>query len=363
MTLSDYHRTVNSRKQKAGPRGASPRARETSRVVWLWLSRLETVLDPAERKYLADCLRAAGLEASAEAERPLLDFSHLYRVMARLRRRCPDAMLRLVNALVLTDLGLLGHALISAESIGDALAIELRYTGLTTERMRTELELGDRLARYAITPLPGFETSLEEIGEDAIGGYWRLLGLLLGPKRRRALSRARAAFPYPAPGHADSYRAVFGRSCEFDAPQMTLSFPIDWLDYRLSVSHPDAAAIGKAVQDLLADIDSPGSEFAHSVRSLLLDLAGRSVPRLEEAAAAMRMSATQLRKRLYRDGTTYKQVVLETRMTLARHYLRATALPIQDIAYILDYSQPAPFARAFRRYHDVTPQRFREQSH
>ncbi len=37
--------------------------------------------------------------------------------------------------------------------------------------------------------------------------------------------------------------------------------------------------------------------------------------------------------------------------TLASNYLESTHLPIQEIAYLLDYAQPGPFSRAFKKYH------------
>jgi AraC-like DNA-binding protein len=67
-----------------------------------------------------------------------------------------------------------------------------------------------------------------------------------------------------------------------------------------------------------------------------------------------------LRKRLYRAGTSYKKLVLEIRMALARYYLQDTNLPVQEIAYLLDYSQAAPFSRAFKTHHGVSPEHARE---
>jgi AraC-like DNA-binding protein len=73
------------------------------------------------------------------------------------------------------------------------------------------------------------------------------------------------------------------------------------------------------------------------------------------------MSVNQFRKRLYREETSYKKVVLDLRMALAQYYLDTTALSVQEIAYMLDYSQPAPFSRAFASYYGYPPSRSRDQ--
>jgi AraC-like DNA-binding protein len=77
--------------------------------------------------------------------------------------------------------------------------------------------------------------------------------------------------------------------------------------------------------------------------------------RLEEAADALLLSTARLRKRLYRAGTSYKQIVLEVRMALALHYLESTPLTVQEVAFLLDYSQPGPFSRAFKKYYGYPP--------
>ena len=82
--------------------------------------------------------------------------------------------------------------------------------------------------------------------------------------------------------------------------------------------------------------------------------------RLEEAAQQLHLSSTQLRKRLYRADTSFKNLVLEIRMELAKHYLLDSRLTVQEIAYLLDYSQAAPFSRAFKSHCEFSPDQFRQ---
>jgi AraC-like DNA-binding protein len=44
--------------------------------------------------------------------------------------------------------------------------------------------------------------------------------------------------------------------------------------------------------------------------------------------------------------------------TLEERYLTDLPVSIGEIAYLLGYSEPAAFTRAFRRWHQETPQRF-----
>ena len=47
---------------------------------------------------------------------------------------------------------------------------------------------------------------------------------------------------------------------------------------------------------------------------------------------------------------------------LARHYLETSRLSIQNIAYLLDYSEAAAFTRAFKREFGFSPQEYRDEA-
>ncbi|CAN0605581.1 unnamed protein product, partial [Ectocarpus sp. 12 AP-2014] len=97
-----------------------------------------------------------------------------------------------------------------------------------------------------------------------------------------------------------------------------------------------------------------------AVRALLLTRRGRTIPDVATAARALNMSTDQFRKRLWRQGSSYKALVLETRMVLARNYLTSTSLGIQEIAYLLDYSNPGAFSRAFKNFYGMAPMFMRD---
>jgi AraC-like DNA-binding protein len=49
----------------------------------------------------------------------------------------------------------------------------------------------------------------------------------------------------------------------------------------------------------------------------------------------------------------------DARREAAGNYLRSSTLAIGEIAYLLGYSEPAPFHRAFKRWYATTPEVFR----
>ena len=71
------------------------------------------------------------------------------------------------------------------------------------------------------------------------------------------------------------------------------------------------------------------------------------------------MHSRTLNRRLREFGTTFQQLVDETRHEMARQMLRDSGLTLSEIAAVLDYADASAFIRAFARWSGVTPGRWR----
>ena len=96
-------------------------------------------------------------------------------------------------------------------------------------------------------------------------------------------------------------------------------------------------------------------------RTLVSRVAGGDT-RIETIARQLAMSARSLQRRLADEGVTYQALVDETRKEAARRYVAGSTLSLAEIAYLVGYSEPASFHRAFKRWYGVTPEGFRNSS-
>ncbi len=74
---------------------------------------------------------------------------------------------------------------------------------------------------------------------------------------------------------------------------------------------------------------------------------------------ALNMSVRSLQRKLAREGTSFKAILDEARHQLAIRYVRDSELPLREITGRLGFSDPGNFARAFRRWEGVPPNRYR----
>jgi AraC-like DNA-binding protein len=84
-------------------------------------------------------------------------------------------------------------------------------------------------------------------------------------------------------------------------------------------------------------------------------------PRIGALARQLAMSGRTLQRRLAAEGVSYQELLEDARKQAAGRYMNESTLAIGEIAYLVGYSEPAPFHRAFKRWYGVTPEAFRQK--
>ncbi len=80
---------------------------------------------------------------------------------------------------------------------------------------------------------------------------------------------------------------------------------------------------------------------------------------LRDVAQQMGISERTLRRRLTDAGTSFSALVSRKRIDLANGWLSSTDFDLKHISFLLGYSEPAAFSRAFKRWTGDSPGRRR----
>ena len=332
---------------------------QESRIAANWLRRLERCLGDEGASLFRSALCETGIDQGDIERAENIQQAQLDQVSRVIRTEVPDITLRMFAMAELIDLGLTGYAAVNSGSVGRALQVLYKYHSLTSDRYNDQLELTDDDAVITATPLFSHLRDLQNIVEDSFTGNWRSLQILLGSAFNPA--KVRIYFQYPAPHYIATYQSIFcGASLYFEAEHSELHFPRPWLGSPVDHAVDGMEDVYTAMCERVLGRGDNSADTVKQVRRLLLSRPGRKMYRLGEAAEQLRLSQSQLRKRLYRAGSNFKSLVLETRMELAKHYLADTHLSVQEIAYLLDYSQAPPFSRAFKAHSKMSPDHYRK---
>ncbi len=244
----------------------------------------------------------------------------------------------------------------------------LDYAVRTAPTLRAALE---RLARYNRLVHDVAVFTVIDRGdvvriEHALGGVpqsrhaaeFTLASLVVvGAQLIGAPLRARAVELHPeAPARADEHARIFAVAPRFGAAVNALELERAALERPAPAADPAlSAVIVRHAEALLGARPAPTARTAERVRRLIADTLGDGDVSLTAIAARLRLSERSLQRRLADEDTTFDALVEELRRELALRYLGDPHVAIAEVAYLLGYSEPSAFHRAFKRWTGRTP--------
>ncbi|MDE2561059.1 MAG: AraC family transcriptional regulator [Sphingomonadales bacterium] len=248
----------------------------------------------------------------------------------------------------------LGYALMASRTLWEFCLRLERYFAIVSQAavLRIEREDDRVILRFnRITNLCG-ET------EDAFLAFmFRFMRLLLDkplvPLQVCLMRTCPVAGPEP-------YIAEFGTLPAFSCAEGLVAFKSALIDEPLGGSCPDLAQFNDRIaNDCLAKLKR--SDILARTRATIVE--GLSSGRCTRAQIARDLGLSQsvLQQRLTERGTSFHELLDETRCELALGYLQQPELSITEIAFLLGFADASNFTRAFKRWNGRAPSAFRPQ--
>ncbi|MCO7514702.1 AraC family transcriptional regulator [Pseudomonas guariconensis] len=277
-----------------------------------------------------------------------------FQVCANAVARREEIGLELGRRMHVSCYGMLGYALLSSATLGDALRLALRYPALLGTAFQLRLvDDGPRVwlsaSDYRDSPaLAAFNAefclvSLKVICDDLLG---------------RPLPLLATRFEHPRPGYHALYNGAFPCPLGFEARDNAFAFERRWLEMPLPLADPIThKAMSERCRQL--NLEFTGRQaWLERIRQLLMRQLD-AAPGLEGLARQMNCSSRTLRRHLQALGSSYQQLLDELRFERAKQLLAEDQMPIYRIAETLGFSETASFRHAFQRWSGVAPSHFR----
>ena len=267
-----------------------------------------------------------------------------------------DFGLHLGETVDLKVFDVLGYAALNSATLGDAFARVARYHSIWTDGATFALERADDTSaviyRYADHQLISAHRQDSEVTFAAVTAICRKL-------LDHAWTPLAVEFQHDQPRDLSEHRRLFCCPVRFGAPVNRLEFASASLALPIDRADPDLCALlDRHAQELLA-------RYPH--RDSIMDLArviiGNELnggdPSLERVAEQLGLSVRTLQRKLHESGTSHNELLDQMRSDLAKRYLREREMAICEVAYLLGFSEPSSFHRAFKRWTGLTPREFR----
>ncbi len=167
------------------------------------------------------------------------------------------------------------------------------------------------------------------------------------------------SFTHSQPPCAGDFFEYFRCPIHFGAPCNQLTLASDVVDRRLAGDNPELARLNDQVMiQYLARLDR--ENITERVKAAIIDHMPSGRVTDQAIAEALFMNVRSLQRKLQNEGTTFKALLDGVRQELAHQYIRDSRLNVNEISFLLGFSDISSFSRAFKRWTGEPPSAYRQ---
>jgi AraC-like DNA-binding protein len=272
--------------------------------------------------------------------------------------KSPSFPLRVAAQSQLEDSEVFGFLAMSCETLGEAYDKTAFYRALYAAGARWEQVPDAREDRLIWYPWPG---DLRDAGYAAAMDF--SLADMANAVRRLGRSGPRPVavhLCHAAPADTAPYRELYGVEPNFNAKLYELVYapglrsePIATFNSKLRNYFDEEC------RKLAAATANNGSVVAQVRKTLMAAMNGGDTT-IEATAKTLAMSPRSLQRYLADEGSRYNDLLAEVRAELAKRYLARGTVSVTEVAYLLGFTEPPAFFKAFKRWTGMTPRAFQE---
>ncbi len=250
----------------------------------------------------------------------------------------------------ITSIGLVGYAMITSATVGDAIALGLELQRDTGSMLEFDTRIDE--SGIAVTAASRFHDPEIQVFlvEEAFASFMQIGHDLVGDRFKPEC----VEFTYPAPSYADEYERIFG--CEVRFGQLANAFIYDPSWHAVSLMTSDLLS-HRQVLGFLEQNRARNQEVMEIISSVerVLRQNLKELPSFKDVALHLCMSERTLRRRLAECGVSFQSLLDQLRKNRALELLGNQQLSVEQIAFATGFTNPQNFRRAFRRWTGSTP--------
>lgn len=250
-----------------------------------------------------------------------------------------------------------GFAWLASDSLHDGLSRMVRFVDLISDGLSLQLSLSDNQCRFSIERATLKPTAMASRLDSIWAGLITLCRTLVTPD----LSPMSVTLSRPKPDCAANYFALFRAPVEFSAVKDSMVFDREIAERPLPAANRALAhANDQVISDYLERFKA--TDLPGQVRTRMIELLPTGNFSETQLAHALNISSRTLQRKLADAGTSYSALLDEARQDLALRFIGEQRYSIKETSYLLGFSEPGNFSRAFRRWTGEAPSRYRERA-
>ena len=257
------------------------------------------------------------------------------------------------------QLGLVGQLCLHKPTVKDALETYIQYHQILQGGILLELKRGETDS-YEHSPLFKDLIMPRAINDTVIIATCNVVKTIVGDADMIQV----AQFMHSQPDSIQEYEQVLGNSCKliFDAPGNAIHFNKGVFDVPMPQSNEALAEVlGQYAEKTLAELPNPGEPLIVQINSLIAEGLPEGKTTIEYVAKELGYGVRSLQRKLQEKEMVFSDLVKSIKQNLAQSYLKDMSLNIAEIAFMLGFSEPGAFTRAFNSWYGLSPKAYRQK--
>lgn len=307
-----------------------------------------------------ELLEAVGIDL-ARAANPDWRVSQetFYQLMARCVAETGDEAFGLVAAELLQPQALrgLGLAWLASDTVYDGLRRLVRFSHMVSTGVNLSLAEEGDLVHFCLEDGMGAADGVYPGRDYAVGIITRMCRLTVGDFLAPVIIRIER----PAPRQPEHWEYMLASRVAFGSAATRITWSRSDIEEPLVTGDPALARVNDAQVQAYLDsfmLQSVSREVVDKILERLPD----GPPSQQQIAESLCVSNRTLQRKLREEGSTFKELLQDARLQLAREYLSQPNRSVVETAYMLGFSEPSTFSRAFKRWTGMAPTEFRDSA-
>lgn len=299
-------------------------------------------------------LEAAGLELSRLADPdervPQPVYNRVFHSLAEASGD-PDFGLHFAESGDIDGFHVVGHLARGSRTLGEAFQRVARYSRIVHDAGRVEFEATD--SDFVV--YPGCRGLLHEFPRHVAEYSAASVVVIARALTQKPLVAREVGFRHPAPESVAEHRRVFGCEPRFGRPETVVVFGPLVANEPIAGYDPGLVSLLELLASGMIEKLGETDDLMARIEQLVACRLEQGVPSLDEVAEHLGVGKRVLQRRLRESETSFLGLVEAVRRRLSERYLENPNLSLHEIAFLLGYTDPSNFHRAFRRWYGVTP--------
>ncbi|MCP3872392.1 MAG: AraC family transcriptional regulator [Desulfobacteraceae bacterium] len=248
------------------------------------------------------------------------------------------------------------YIMINCLTVGDALLKYCRYKRIFNDDTNVRLSVYNGNANLEMDSNSPELSSLRVFNDYLLTSMYVFLRFLT----KGEFNPTWVHLNHDQPENLSEYNKAFSCPISFSQPTNSLIFTRESLNLAIKCPNQDLLNhFEEYAQKALNKISKQDSLPKTISRMLIKIIQNGNTPSVELIASRFNMSVRKLQGLLEKEKTSYKKLLHSVKKELAFAYLSDRQISSSEVSYLIGFSEPSAFYRAFKKWTGSTPSQFR----